>query len=75
MMHTLFCFVFPRPVLALQSYWSLSCDHGLDFLAMIQSESNKNNSNVCFCPVHDEGSFCEELRPTAAVGERMTTRA
>ena len=28
-MRTLFRFIFPRDVLPLQSYWSLSCDHGL----------------------------------------------
>ena len=35
MIRFLFCFICSRGILPLQSYWSLSCDHGLDFLRWV----------------------------------------
>ena len=36
---------FPRDTLPLQSYWSLSCDHGLNCVVAMSECDNNNNSH------------------------------
>ena len=38
--------VFPWGIHQLQSDWSLSCDHGLDYASYCENNNNNNNNNV-----------------------------
>ena len=39
---------FPWGIVSFQSDWSLSCDHGLDYVSDCENNNNKNNMSGTF---------------------------